>query len=121
MPISIKCNGQSTQHHWETFLGLMPLYTSKGRASRNKLCHLVSPNSFLSPLSCFVYLLISGTHFFIYFSMHSSNEKMICVLISALLVNDEKNTLTKENAFQSAHNVPCCSTGTERVWFNERR
>lgn len=36
--------------------------------------------------------------------MHIYNEKMICVLITTLLLNDEK-TLTKENDFQSAHNV----------------
>lgn len=43
--------------------------------------------------------------------MHIYNEKTICVLITALLLNDKK-TLTKENDFQTGHNILCRQTGT---------
>lgn len=59
----------------------------------------------------FIYLFLEATSF-IYFAVHIYDGKMIYVLVTVLVLNDEKNMLTKKNAFQSAHNVPRCSTGT---------
>lgn len=73
-------------------LTLMPLYTSKGRARGEALSSWVSPFLPLATqLRClFIYFGDPLFFFLLYFSMHAYNEKMICVLITVLLLDEEK-------------------------------
>lgn len=90
MSISIKHSIQSTQHHLETFLtDACTLAKVEHREIALSSCF----SQFLPFITQFcLFICFRNTlFFFLHFAMHIYNEKMICVLITALLLNDEKN------------------------------